>query len=136
MVPAAIAVWYICLILGFYSLSILDFFCPPELMMYGAWCTAKWHGIATEVFIVFFASISACLIVTSSYLIAPFGKKEIAIISFIVGLVVAFIMAYASQAWLLFGIVSIAGALTTVFWSIKETHSKKLKMDGLHPPFN
>ena len=76
IVPSAIFVWYACLILGLFSLPILDYFCPPELIVSGA-CFAEWHQTAENIFIAFFASLSAVLIVTSSVSLAPYKKKEV-----------------------------------------------------------
>ena len=122
IVPSAIFVWYVCLILGLFSLPILDYFCPPELIVSGA-CFAEWHQTAENIFIAFFASLSAVLIVTSSVSLAPYKKKEVAIISFLIGFIVAIYMAYKTQERLLLAVVSFAGAATSTFFSLKFTNA-------------
>lgn len=118
IVPTAIVVWYSCLILGFVSLHLLNYFCAPELMNSG-YCSAKWYGVAEDIFIALFASLSAIFIVTSSVLLAPNKKSIVAIISFAVGFIIACYMAYHTKAWLVLAAVSFAGAITTTFFVLK-----------------
>lgn len=116
--PVAIIAWYSCLIFGFVFMHLLNYFCAPEFMESG-YCIAKWYGVAEDVLVAFFASLSAILIVTSSTLLAPCNKKTVAIISFILGFIVACYMAYHTKAWLVLAAVSFAGAITSAFFIVK-----------------
>ena len=118
VLPLAVAVWYICLIVGILSLSILDYFCPPELMISGS-CQASWHGTFQDIFIALFASLSAVFIVISSAIVAPYKKYEVVVLSFSAGFLTALLIAYTTKAWFVFFPVSISG-LITMFLLLKR----------------
>lgn len=110
LVPlSAIAVWHAVLLVGIAGISLLDRFCPPELMVSGA-CTATWHAPAVEALMILCTAIvSAGIVVIPAY-VAPAKRFHVAALAFGCGAVFALYGASGGDLWGPFFVAGLTGA--------------------------
>src|SRR5215207_3055604 len=85
LVPVAgYAGWTIALWAGFAMESVATGLCPDQLMVSGM-CGAKWYGFAIETITCISAALAAALIVALCTFTAPYNRRMVARVTFIVG---------------------------------------------------
>jgi len=98
LVPAAIAAWYVAFFAGLHLLSIVDSYCPPELVVSGT-CTADWYPTAEQIVICVGVGLSAFLVILTTAIVAPSHKVLFSRIALGVGVLVAAVMGIAAGAY-------------------------------------
>jgi hypothetical protein len=91
ILPAAIAAWYLALVVGIALLASLAWLCAPDKMVFER-CTAPWYGAAADVLVCFGAGLAAVLILLVSTWLAPTQKPRVAVWTFTLGCLVAAFM--------------------------------------------
>jgi hypothetical protein len=114
---AGVAVWYTTLLLGFGAVSVLDSFCPPELVVSGM-CTAPWHEPAVEALVLVFTALVAAGVVLVPAVMAPAHRYRVATIGYGCGAAFALYVASAGSMWrpVLVSAVSGSAALALAAW--------------------
>ncbi len=102
LVPTAIAAWYSVFVLGMFTYSYVDtHLCPPEDMISGL-CTNStvefWRRIVAHAFV----ALSALAVMTSTVVVSPGKKNPIALLTLVVGTVVAAYLGARTHEWTLF----------------------------------
>ena len=98
LLPSAYAAWWVALFLGIAYVSVLDWLCPPELMVSGL-CTATWYEPAFNAAFVVGAGLAAGLIMLAVILMAPSHRRHVAILAFGSGSAFALYAAYETSLW-------------------------------------
>ena len=75
--PAALAAWYLALILALLLHTAVEGFCPPDQVVSGA-CFAPWFLRFSDVLVCFGAALAASLIVLAAFLVAPSHRFHVA----------------------------------------------------------
>lgn len=70
---ACILVWYTTLVLGMLIINFSIYFCPKDQMISGM-CTASWWDSVEASIFCFSTGLSAALIVTTAFFIAPWAR--------------------------------------------------------------
>lgn len=109
---ACILVWYTTLILGMLIINFSIYFCPKDKMISGM-CTASWWDSAEAIIFCFSTGLSAALIVTTAFFIAPVGRVLVAWLTLGIGSMVALYLAFQLSAWDMFASAVCAGLLVT-----------------------
>jgi hypothetical protein len=123
LVPlSAIAVWYAVLVMGIVGISLLDRFCPPELMVSGA-CTASWHAPAVDALVLLCtAAVSAGIVVIPTY-VAPAKPFLVAALAFACGAAFALYAVSDGDLWGPFFVAGLTGCASLWFvawrWRIR-----------------
>jgi hypothetical protein len=115
LVPlSGIAVWHAVLVVGIASISFLDRFCPPELMVSGL-CTAAWHAPAVEALILLCTAIvSAGIVIIPAY-VAPAKRFRVAALAYGCGAVFALYGASDGDFWGPFFMAGLTGSASLWF---------------------
>lgn len=114
-VPLAVVVaWYAALFAGLLATSLLDYFCPPDLMVSG-FCIAWWHSYAMDALMALFAAIAAFLIVLSAALVAPSHKLPVARVTYILGCVFAVYAVSQTSEFVAFFAAVLAGLVAVLY---------------------
>jgi hypothetical protein len=120
---SAIAVWYGVLVVGIAGISVLDRFCPPELMVSGA-CTASWHAPAVEALMLLCTAIVAAGIVIIPAYVAPAQRFLVAALAYGCGAVFALYAASDGSLWGPFFVAAFTGSASLWFvaarWRIRR----------------
>jgi hypothetical protein len=95
---AAIAVWYVVLLIGIALVGVLDSLCPPDLVVSGL-CTAPWYGPVFEALLLICTAAVAAALVIVPALVAPAHQFGVAVIAYSCGAVVAVYVAFGAFAW-------------------------------------
>jgi len=111
VLPAAIAGWYLALIIGLLAYSGVEKLCPPEQMVSGA-CIAPWFRYATGAISALGAALAAILVITLAALAAPSHRVIVIRSAFVAGLLVASYMLWQTSAVVEFFAALACGALT------------------------
>jgi hypothetical protein len=111
LLPAAVAAWYVALLLGIALHIGLDAICPPDQMVSGS-CVAPWHWAASQVVVCIGAALAAVLIVVTCTFVAPSHKRIVAVITFTGGTLVAIVMVLDTDAYAAFASAIVAGLAT------------------------
>lgn len=119
LVPlSGIVVWHAVLLAGIAGISLLDRFCPPELMVSGV-CTATWHAPAVEGLILLCTAIvSAGIVVIPAY-VAPAKRPLVAALAFGCGAVFALYGASGGYLWAPFFVAGLTGSASLWFVASK-----------------
>jgi len=128
VLPAALAAWYLALILAVLLHTAVEGFCPPDQVVSGA-CFAPWFLRFSDVLICFGAALAASLIVLAAFLVAPSHRFYVAWATFIVGACVALCFAALLGAWAECASALAAGALAAYLLtrnSMPPNYSPKL----------
>ncbi|HRH77774.1 MAG TPA: hypothetical protein PK129_10540 [Cellvibrionaceae bacterium] len=119
LIPCVFAAWYAALIVGFLTYQFIEKdLCPKEDLVSGR-CHNQIIANILELTMHTFVAISAILVLATAIFIAPFYKKQISYIVFLLGSLVAFFMGYELKEWSLILIAMVAGALTLTIHSMK-----------------
>ena len=111
LVPfAAWLAWAVAVFAGFELEALASYLCPKDLMV-SDMCTAPWYGVALTSIFCIGAAMAAGLVVLLCTLIAPGNREQVARFVYVVGSVVAVVMAVSAHAILPLVCALIAGAL-------------------------
>jgi hypothetical protein len=113
ILPAAIAAWYLALIIGLVLHSGLDALCPPDQVISGI-CEAPWYVYAEDALIAFGAALAAVLVMVACTLLAPSHRRQTAIAAFVLGAMAAIMMGASTEAYGAMAAAIGAGALLLV----------------------
>lgn len=112
LVPVtAFGVWGGTLLLGIAASSLLDSFCPPDLMVSGI-CTASWHRPAMAALEMMCAAIAAVGFIALPAAVAPAYRVRVGVVCFVVGGVLTIELAIAGALWAPAAVAAIAGIMT------------------------
>ena len=111
VLPAAIAGWYLALIIGLLAYSGVERLCPPDQMVSGA-CITPWFRYATGAVSALAAGLAAILVITLAALAAPTHRVIVIRSAFVAGLLVASYMLWQTSAAFEFVAALACGALT------------------------
>ena len=117
--PAALAAWYLALILALLLHTAVEGFCPPDQVVSGA-CFAPWFLRFSDVLVCFGAALAASLIVLAAFLVAPSHRFHVAWATFIVGACVALWFAALLGTWAECASALAAGALAAYLLTRKS----------------
>ena len=109
--PAAIAAWYVALMVGIALVGGLYSLCPTTQVVSGM-CVVPWYRAATEGLVCFGAGLAAVLVLLTCTLLAPKYKPRVAIVTFVVGAVIAACMGLSLRTYGALAAAIGAGALT------------------------
>jgi hypothetical protein len=96
VIPSAVVAWYIALVLGLLTRGLVENFCPPTEMVSGVCVAAWWQPVESTIFVLF-SGISAVFVVLCAAVTAPRRKREVVLIAYLTGAVVA--SWWLIQAW-------------------------------------
>lgn len=114
VVPAALAGWFVSLLVGLVLLHLVDRLCPEDQRVSGA-CIAPWHATVTDGIVLVCAALAAALIVLLPALVAPREKRTVAHLAFGGGLLFALYAAVQTGAYGSLAAAAASGWLT-VAW--------------------
>lgn len=122
LVPMAVlSVWYTVLFLGMAGLSVVDAFCPPELVISGA-CTAAWHAPVVNALVLVCTAVAAVGIVIVPALVAPTHRLLVAGLAYGCGALFAVYAASGGTLWGPFFVAAIGGSgalwLASSWWRV------------------
>lgn len=116
LVPVtAFAVWAGTLLLGIAGSSLLDSWCPPDLMVSGI-CTAPWHRPAMDALEMVCAAVAAVGFIALPAAVAPAYRVHVGAICFTVGGLLTIALAISGALWAPAAVAAIAGLIT--LWAI------------------
>jgi len=115
IVPAAVVAWYAAFLLGLVILAGIDALCPAKQAVSGL-CVAPWYSAASTAVICVGAGLAAVLIMLTCTWLAPSNKQQVAILTFVVGAVVASLMGLSAGAFA--PMVASIGAGALVLWGL------------------
>ena len=100
LVPlSGVAVWYVVLLLGIASITLLDSLCPPDLVVSGS-CTAGWYEPVFQS-LLFVCSVGVAIgIVLVPALVAPTFRWRVALLAFGCGAAFATYVVLEGFLWL------------------------------------
>lgn len=98
VIPSAFVGWYVAVYIGLVFYSLVDSFCPPELIESGI-CVAPWSKPVKDGIIVFGACLSAVLVLLFSVFIAPTKRLLAAKVIYFGGVLFALYAVYETSAW-------------------------------------
>ena len=107
----SIAAWCVALIIGLVILSIAESFCPEDQQVSGM-CVAPWWEPVETCILCFSAGLSAFLVVTTAFVVAPAARKGIAWSAFGLGGTIALIFGMETSAWGMLASAIATGFLT------------------------
>src|SRR4249920_3848879 len=111
LVPfAAWLAWGVAVFVGFELEALASYLCPKDQMV-SDMCTAPWYGVALTSIFCIGAAMAAGLVVLLCTLIAPGSREQVARFVYVVGSVVAVVMAVSAHAIPPLVCALIAGAL-------------------------
>lgn len=110
--PACICSWYLMLYLGIGAVNVAKYFCPVEQRLSG-WCGAPWFSSVENALLVIFSAASAAVIVLLAFSLAPKYKIRVAVLTLLLGVLVATYMLYETGAWLAYVPAVLGGVLAT-----------------------
>lgn len=116
LVPVtAFAVWAGTLLLGIAGSSLLDSFCPSDLMVSGI-CTASWHRPAMAALEMMCAAVAAVGFIALPAAVAPAYRLQVAVVCFVVGGVLTMALAITGALWAPAAVAAIAAMIT--LWAV------------------
>ena len=123
LIPACVAAWWLALFIGLYIRSVVNTFCPPELVVSG-FCEASWYPAAESAVICFGVALSAFLVVVTAALVAPTHRVLASKFALASGSVIAIYFAVGTGAYLALAAAVLAGilALLVVTFVAKRGH--------------
>ena len=98
LLPGVYAAWWAALLIGIAYIGILDWLCPPDLMVSGL-CTTPWYESAFDAGVVAGAGLAARLVMLAAILMAPSHRRYVAVLAFGSGSAVALYAAYETNSW-------------------------------------
>jgi hypothetical protein len=107
----AFGVWVGTLLIGIGGSSLLDSWCPPDLMISGV-CTAPWYRPAMAVIEMMCAGIAAAGFIALPVKVAPAFHVYVGVACFIVGGLLTVELAMAGDLWAPAAIAAIVGVVT------------------------
>jgi len=113
-----VIVWYTVLFLGLAGVSVIDSFCPPELVVSGA-CTAAWHAPAVDALVLLCTAIAAVGIVIVPALVAPSRRLLVAGLAYACGTAFAVYAASGGQLWGPFFVAGVSGSIAVWLASLR-----------------
>lgn len=122
MPVACIAAWYVAFFLGLFILSYAESFCPRDQMVSGM-CTAPWWRPVEKSIFCFSTGLSAILVVTAGFFVAPAARTVVAWLIFAGGSIVALWMAAEGSAWAEC-ISAVAAGLITTFLLTRSRYAR------------
>jgi hypothetical protein len=128
---ACIANWYVALLTGIVLLRVAESFCPAEKMVSGM-CTADWYPPVETGIFYFCAALSAVLVVTTAFLIAPDARKLVTWLAFGIGTAVAEYLAIHTSAWPTAACAVAAGLIAVLL--LTRFDSSRSSSSQAHPP--
>ena len=111
--PAAVAAWYVALFSGFALHQGFEALCPASQVESGH-CFAPWFLHVLAGLIVFGAALAAVLIMITCTLLAPTRRRQVAVVTFILGALAAIKMGFITGALGATSAAIIAGAIVLV----------------------
>jgi len=99
------------LLIGIAGSSVLDSFCPPDLMISGI-CTAPWHGPAMTGLEMLCAAIAAVGFIVLPTAVAPAYQGRVAVACFVVGGLLTIALTIGGGLWAAATVAAIAGVTT------------------------
>src|SRR5712691_9696202 len=99
LVPVVcVAVWFVAFFLGLFILRYAASFCPKDQMVSGI-CTAPWWRPVEKIIFYFSIGLSAILVVTAGFFVAPAARAVVAWLVFGIGSIVAFWLSAGGDVW-------------------------------------
>lgn len=127
----AFAVWFGTLVIGIGGSSLLDWLCPPDLMVSGA-CTAPWHQPAMTALEMLCAAVAAVGFIALPAAVAPAHRVQVAVGCFLVGGLLTIELAIAGALWVPSAVAALAGA-ATLFLTISRSRSDLSRISSPSP---
>jgi hypothetical protein len=124
--PTAFAVWSGTLLIGIGGSSLLDSFCPPDLMISGI-CAAPWHAPAMTALEMLCATIAAVSFIVLPAAVAPTYDVQVAVGCFVVGGLLTIELTIAGGLSAAAAVAAIAGVIT--LW-LTISRSRRRSVDG------
>jgi hypothetical protein len=117
LVPiAAVAGWYVALLVGLAAITGLDSLCPSDQMV-SEMCVAPWYATATGVVFALCAALAAALVVAGGVLAAPSHRRAVAWIVFACGALAALRLGVAVSAWVPLACALAGGAASALLFT-------------------
>ena len=113
LIPACVAAWWLALLVGLCIRSVVNSFCPPELVVSG-FCEASWYPAAEDAVICFGVALSAFLVVLTAALVAPTHRVLASKAALVSGSAVAIYFAIGTGAYFALAAAVLAGVLALV----------------------
>jgi hypothetical protein len=114
LIPVAcIAAWYVALVVGIVLLGVAESFCPSDQTVSGS-CIAPWFPAVETGIFCFSTALSAVLVVTAAFFVAPAARVLVVWLTFGTGGVVALYMAAATSAWAMFASAMASGLVAVL----------------------
>ena len=113
VLPAAVAGWFLALIIGLIVHSGMESLCPRDQMDSGM-CVAPWFPYASNAVSAFGAGLAAVLVITLAVLAAPAHRIVVTRTAFVAGLLVAIYMLWQTSAIVEF-VAAVSCGLLTVY---------------------
>lgn len=110
ILPAAIAAWYVALLLGLGLYQALEALCPAGQVESGH-CVAPWFRPVSDGLVALGAALAAVLVLIACTLLAPTHRRQVAIATFAVGAVIAVFMGTSASAYAAMVSAVVAGAV-------------------------
>lgn len=114
---AAWAAWAITVAATVGLYSVVETFCPVDQMVSGM-CVAPWFRRAAQAVFWTGSALAAVLIPIACTVVAPAHRRRVALVTFVVGALVALAMAIAATAYLELATALVVGALVT--WRLRR----------------
>ena len=125
VLPASSAAWFVALFVAMHLHSIVEGFCPPELVVSGQ-CTAPWYPTADRIVLCVAVALSAFVVVLAAAASAPTHKLNVARLALAVGAAIAAGMAIPDGRFWELGSAVVAGVgalLIVAAWVRREGRS-------------
>ena len=113
VLPAAVAGWFLALIIGLIVHSGIESLCPRNQMDSGM-CVAPWFPYASDAVSAFGAGLAAVLVISLAVLAAPTHRIVVTRTAFVGGLLVAIYMLWQTSAIVEF-VAAVSCGLLTVY---------------------
>ncbi len=117
IIPAAFVAWYAAFFTGIALLTGLNRLCPAGRMVSQS-CIAPWSGIIFNAAMCFGAGLAALLIMFASALLAPTHKRQVAVVTLLVGSAVAVAMAVSLGDEAYYALISAVAAGLFGLWVV------------------
>jgi hypothetical protein len=111
---SVVAVWWALLLLGIFSVGVLDALCPADLMISGM-CTAPWHPPAFDALVVVYAALVSAGVVLVPAWLAPAHRFAVALSAYLLGACFAIYVAVGGSMWLPFVAAAASGSAALGF---------------------
>lgn len=111
LIPTVYASWYAVLVTGFFVYRLIEKIVCPKNEMGSSGCQNPTLVNVLDLTIHLFVALSAIAVLSTAIFVAPYYKKQIAYLVFLVGSIIAFYMRAQLESWSLVAAAITAGAL-------------------------